>query len=716
MPKIKSQIPSRVLGIGHWNLFVIWCLLFGILPNGSRATHIVGGEITYKLIDSINYVYKVTIKVYRDCYSGIPPFSNPLPLQIIDGATKNVLWTESIIFPGKVELPLTEVNDTCLIVIPDGVCVEEAIYRKEITLPPIAGGYHLTYQICCRNGSIINIIPNWATYTAFIPDTGVAKYYNSNPAFNNFPPILVCKDAPLEFDHSATDLDGDSLVYELCTPYNSGAFPYSPVTWIAPYKKKDPLGGVPLSIDTNGLLTGTPNTIGQFVVGVCVKEYRNGVFLSEGKRDFQFNVTECFNPTVAIVDDVIQSCGDKTITFPNNSISAFAWEWDFGDPTTNADTSILEFPVYTYPDTGTYNVRLIVNPGTFCNDTAYLTAIIKQGMYADFEYIPGCIDNPINFFDATTIIDAGFIVNWDWDFGDGGVDSSQNPTHLYGLPGVYTVKLSVLSNSGCLDTITRLVTVHPLPVFNLGPDTAICEGESLYYNFSSNNSPTYTWTPDNGIKNNGTNMPIVSPDTGITTYYVRAIDANGCEYRDTIFIVVHPVPLVDAGPDSTIDKGAWVILQGQGSGNRITIEWSPEDSLDNITILNPQTVPLFYTTTFYLRVTDQVGCIIRIDSVTIYVRLDPIIEIPTAFTPNGDEKNEIFKLFYYDIEKLVYFRIFNRWGEKIFETTNLEEGWDGTYKGKPQEVGSYVYVAVGESRVDEEIVMIEKKGMVALIR
>jgi len=710
--------------------FYLGLIIFVLfLPYSSRATHIVGGEITYELIDSINYVYKVTIKIYRDCFYGNlqATFDDPLCLSVFDGANI-LLWNDSVPFPGSDTLPLTDVNDTCLI-IPDDICVEEGIYVQNVTLPPGTGGYHLSYQRCCRNDSILNIVgpgATGATYTAFIPDTGVAKY-NSNPAFNNFPPILICVDAPLEFDHSATDIDGDSLVYELCTPYlggsntNAGTIipcpaadpPYTFVNWKAPYTQNAPLGGVPsLSIDSTGFLTGTPKDTGQFVVGVCVKEYRDSILLSEGKRDFQFNVVKCFNPVASIADDVMEFCGDKTITFPNNSRSAVAWEWDFGDTTTSADTSIVEFPTYTYPDTGTYNVRLIVNPGTFCTDTAYLTVIIKPGIYSDFEYIPDCLDNPISFFDSTRI-DTGFIVNWYWDFGDAQASNDTNPTHLYGLPGVYNVTLISLSNFGCLDTFNKLVTVYPLPVFNLGPDSVICEGDSIYYNWKS--GPTYTWTPANGVINNESNTPIVRPDTGITTYYVHSHDANDCEYYDTIIIDVQPAPLVDAGPDDTIARGARKILQGKGSGNDPTFEWSPEDSLDNITILNPQTAPLFYTTTFYLKGTDKFGCE-RIDTVTIYVDLDPLIDIPTAFTPNGDKKNDVFKLFYYDIENLLYFRIFNRWGEKLFETKDLDEGWDGTYKGKPQEVGSYVYIAVGESMVDGKKVMTEKKGMVALIR
>ncbi|MCH8317957.1 MAG: hypothetical protein IIA88_05585 [Bacteroidetes bacterium] len=138
--------------IGRLGLIIF--VLF--LPYSSRAKHIVGGAITYELIDTINYIYKVTIKVYRDCSFGQEPYDKPLCLAIFDG-TPSYLRTESITFPGAVELPLTGVNDTCLKV-PDDICVEEAIYVQNVTLPPGTGGYHLTYQRCCRNGAILLIL------------------------------------------------------------------------------------------------------------------------------------------------------------------------------------------------------------------------------------------------------------------------------------------------------------------------------------------------------------------------------------------------------------------------------------------------------------------------------------------------------------------------------------------------------------------------------
>lgn len=142
---------------------------------------------------------------------------------------------------------------------------------------------------------------------------------NSNPVFNNFPPLFLCVNNPFVFDHAATDANGDSLYYDFYTPYNgdTGVGPldptyssntaiFTPIVWQPGYGTTNPLGGAPLTLNhSTGLLTGTPTILGQFVVGVVVKEYRHGNYISSTLRDFQFNVVNCPNPPVAIGGDDI---------------------------------------------------------------------------------------------------------------------------------------------------------------------------------------------------------------------------------------------------------------------------------------------------------------------------------------------------------------------------------------------------------------------------
>lgn len=147
---------------------------------------------------------------------------------------------------------------------------------------------------------------------------------NNNPVFTLFPPLFLCVGQPFTFDHSATDANGDSLYYSFYTPYNgdNGVGPldptyvantaiFTPIVWQPGYSLTNPLGGPALTLNPNtGLLTGTPTLIGQFVVGILVKEYRNGNYLSQTLRDFQFNIVNCPPPPVTIAgNDIIINDG-----------------------------------------------------------------------------------------------------------------------------------------------------------------------------------------------------------------------------------------------------------------------------------------------------------------------------------------------------------------------------------------------------------------------
>lgn len=194
---------------------LLFCLLLCKLAD---ATHIVGGEIYYDYLG--NNSYRVTMKVYRDCINGVPPFDDPAFMTIFRGdgsvySTLNVALTSSISVPPSN-------NSPCAPTTAGSACVEEAIYVTTVTLPPLTGGYYIAYQRCCRNGTILNLVNPGAvgaTYWEHIPGPEVVAV-NSSPRFTKRPPIYICKGVPIKFDHAATDPDGDSLAYSLCTPFN----------------------------------------------------------------------------------------------------------------------------------------------------------------------------------------------------------------------------------------------------------------------------------------------------------------------------------------------------------------------------------------------------------------------------------------------------------------------------------------------------------------
>ena len=770
----------------------IWLWMMLVISTQLKATHLVGGELIYTYLGNNNYELK--LKVWRDCNSSTG-FDDPAVINCYD-SNNNLVFSFQLFNP-VTNFVVPNITNPCL-VWPPGVCVQQAVYTMIVSLPPIPGGYTLAYQRCCRNNSIVNILDpgdTGVTYVATIPDFPT-NGFNSSPEFTNYPPIVICADEPIVFDHSATDPDGDSLVYSLCTPFQGGdpanpnpSFPppYMNINWLPPYSNGNQIGGIPpMTINpTTGLLTGFPNSVGNFVVGICVKEYRNGILLDVHLRDFQFYITSC-DPlviaqfTTVFGNDSILVCGSQTIDFTNNSIGANTYYWDFGDPTTNNDHSNLANPSYTYPDTGVYHVTLMANPGLPCGDTTISVIEIRDGVVADFNFMNQCMMVPLPFTDLSNSID-GTLDSWQWSFGDGGSDTLQNPGHSYTSSGNFNVTLTVTDSHGCTDSETKSVVVFPLPQPNAAPDTMICDIDSVM--LLAQNGISYSWTPNYNLSSINTAAgTMASPDFN-TTYTVTVTDANGCvntdsvivlivdtviastcndtticegqlvnlwasnavyyqwnfdpslsatnisnpmanpnitttytvnSYigscfdEDTIHVTVLPAPNPDAGESIIINQGDETILQGSGGS---IFFWFPGFSLNDFNLQNPTANPLI-TTTYYLVVTDDNGCQ-SIDSVTVFVTHNHQILAPSAFTPNGDGLNDYFTFYTKGVAEVLTFTIYNRWGQIIFTSNSNIPGWDGTYKNKEQEIGTYVFIATARS-FDDDVITI--KGNVTLLR
>lgn len=694
---------------------IAYCLLVGLLflPFLGKSTHIVGGEMNYRCLG--NNQYEIALTVFRDCYNGVPPFDAPAAIGIFNAA--NVL-VQDLRVPFIQDDTLEAVLfDSCL-VIPPNVCVHRTTYLDTVTLAFSPGGYKLVYQRCCRNYSIGNIVnPNatGASFYTFISEASLLSC-NSSPVFQAWPPIYICAGTPIVFDHSALDTQGDSLVYELCAPFigadniismpqpvnpptsTSLLFPYDTVTWQPPYTTLDMMGGVPLAIDRNtGILTGTPFLTGQFVVGICVKEYRNGVLIGISKRDFQYNVGACAsnNQSGFFAPEVV--CDGFTVNFLNQSAIS-TYDWDFGDLTTNADTSHLFSPSYTYPDTGSYTVTLIVGAGEPCSDTTVRNLIIADNSIIwDAETVyDACEDSvTVQFFDFSSS-SIGNIVEWEWDFGNF-VDTTQNPVlTLGGNPlNQYYFRLIVTADNGCQGVGIGEIKTYPLDLsFAVGEQT--CPGMPMTISVSKHDSTTnytYEWSPESLILSDNTDsVVIVAPFQ--STNYILTTQQYTCIQQDTITIdpTINAPPLeVFAAPDSIYPGEVSQISATDDL--TYTYNWLPTETLSDTTIFNPVAAPLA-TTSYTVTVTDDKGCI-AVDTVTIFVRPFecemPYIFIPNAFSPNGDGKNDKLFVRANGIADF-YFAVYNRWGQLVFETADLNIGWDGAFNGLPLTADVFGYM------------------------
>ncbi|MGE0636438.1 MAG: PKD domain-containing protein [Bacteroidia bacterium] len=500
-------------------------LIFSATSLQSFATHIVGGTLTYEYLGGNQY--RIYLTVYRDCFGGQAPFDDPAVVGIFNSSNQQVT-TVSMDLGTVTQIPGT-INNPCTTP-PTNVCTEVTTYTGVVTLPPIAGGYQMAYQRCCRNAVIQNIVDPGdvgSTFYTQIPNaTQVGN--NSSAEFTNLPPLYLCSGLQFVFDHSATDADGDQLVYSLCTPHDGldpttpggNGFvpdppPYGFVSWTNPYSLNDMMGGTqPLTINpTTGQLIVTPNTIGTFVVGICVSEVRNGVVINTVQRDFQFTVANCNVQVISSFFTPNIQCGNF-VQFTNNSQGATGYSWDFGD----GGTSNQQAPNHTYTNIGSYVVTLVaLDNVTGCADTSILnlTLIDTLTAYAGDD-VAICSGDGVQ-------LNASGGISYTWTPSTG-LDNP-NIANPIASPTVTTQYfVTVVDSAGCSGVDSLTVTINPPPVIDAGADTAVCAGECVQLNATG--GLTFSWSPATGLSDANIANPVACP-TQTTTYTVTVSGPSG---------------------------------------------------------------------------------------------------------------------------------------------------------------------------------------------
>lgn len=544
-------------------------LAFVMLSHASvKATHLVGGEIFYEYLGNDNYY--VTVIVYRDCgpaNQNNTQFDQQVLLTAFEQQTNITAATEYIpLLQSNIEQVPVELENPCFILPPD-LCIERATYNTTINLPPSEFGYYMVHQRCCRNPSISNLInPNGTGITLYteIPGTNLLpEGNNSSASFDNFPPAALCANAEFFFDHGATDTDGDSLVYEFCTPYHGGSAqspapdplapgPYADVDWSNGYSENYQIASSPeFSINPEtGYITGTATQMGQYVIGVCVSEYRNGILINRSHRDFQFNVTLCDPNIIASIPEQETFCDGLTVSFENVSTNASFFAWDFGVEGIDTDVSEEANPSYTYPAPGLYNVQLIANPGWTCADTANAIFDARPPLEVSISVGQGECDYPDVKYDflATTNGNANALYNWDFGPGSAPTTSNvQNPQDIVLLQEqtTYQVSLSVEDN-GCFASDVLNLDNPPEPIAAINPQESFCAGLTYTFSQSSVNAESYLWdfgTVFGGDNSQLSNPEFTFPDTG--AYVITLIVSSPFTCPDTASLNFEIFDLLD---------------------------------------------------------------------------------------------------------------------------------------------------------------------------
>ena len=546
-------------------LVILNCMLFCI----ANAYHIIGGEIFYRNVGfnalNGNFRYVVTLKLYRDgdfvCGSRqgcLDYFENPVPINIFNSAGTRVGTPK--ILNIQYTRPLRDtLKNPCLA--PQTIYLEVAFYISDtIDLAPIPGGYYISYQRCCRGEALTNIYNSereGSTFYTVIPGTG-SRPGNNSAYFGIDEAPVICAGLPFRYNYSATDPDGDSLTYALCSALAGGNTrnnesvsppPYTTtVSYIAPYHGGAPMGGNPaMAIDNNGLITGIPDRPGKFVVSVCVTEYDRVTKqpLGTHHKDLLITVYNCVTRITASTPSLLNNCSDTlgfSVPITNNSVAGFTstFLWTFSDGTDTVTNSRDVF-FHQFPDTGVYRVKLVVNPGLPCTDSTTGRINNYPGLRAGFTVDGLCRENPV-YFNDTSSYRYGRIVSRKWDFGvpNTKLDTSlvQNPVYKFPKGEVYTVRLMLQTNRGCEAEVTRNLRLYEVNPF-AGNDTIIARGETL--KLQASGGDTYAWWPPTGLSDANIRDPLLRWNNEID-FVLRVANQQGCVGYDSINVKYYTGP------------------------------------------------------------------------------------------------------------------------------------------------------------------------------
>jgi gliding motility-associated-like protein len=375
------------------------------------------------------------------------------------------------------------------------------------------------------------------------------------------------------------------------------------------------------------------------------------------------------------------------------------WEWYFGD----GGTASIQNTNHAYSTPGVFTVKLIVTDINGCKDS------ITKNVTASFISIDaGAADTICN--SASTILQgtASGATLYSWT----PAVYLNNPSILNptATPPVTTTFYLTASNfSGCSQTDSVKITVRSPISFSINPPVNICKFKTVQLNASGGD--VYSWSPAGTLNNATIPNPVASP-TNTTPYTVNILDTV-CGFSTNLVtsVTVLPLPIVRAAKTNDIDCSTPQSLLSASGASQYS--WSPSGTLNNPNSSSPIATPTI-TTQYNVTGTDLSGCT-NYDSVIVKVSVTNSggYLMPNAFTPNNDGKNDCFGIKYWGTILELQFSIYNRWGERIFYTTNPNGCWDGKINGIPQDPAVFVYMIKAKTSCQPEVF---RKGTFVLIR
>lgn len=579
-------------------------------------------------------------------------------------------------------------------------------------------------------------------------DTPSADFY----VLTNFAP---CPPFPVQFFNSTnrTDLmwewhfgDGDTStafqplhVYFMPGDYDVTLIAYDSsgcrdtTTYIDMIRVRGPIGNftatpdsgcVPLTISISGTTQSTVSSTLDLGDGIVLNDTvnLNHTYTQVGNYYPVFTLTDSVGCVVSYpVDTIVVGlipypnlpadttvCKGNYVGLTSQYGDHFVWTSSPSPTYLNCDT--CKSVICSAPDTLTLYVTATTNIGCVASDTVRINVDKLPPIFPGVSFRI-CLGDTLQLTAGPNVTAATWTPNLFIDD-----TNSVNPKVFPPDSAVYRVTGG--NSTGC--TISRQVRVYVIDKVEAElniTDTLLCEAGVLPLDLSvsqaSYNDTSYFWSPATYLNASNIQDPVVAPPPGDYTYTVIVRSSTCIPDTETLHLIIAPNPVVQAGDDQTVTPGTRIQLYAS-SPDDVSYLWTPVDSMNCVNCRRP-----YLTATqnqiVYVTATNQYGCP-GVDSVKIRViDCDPeSIYIPNTFTPNGDGLNDVLLVRGIGLRKLDFFRVYDRWGKLVFETANLNDGWDGNGPyGKSADVATYVYVVSGTCSNGSSI---QKSGNVTLVR
>lgn len=434
-----------------------------------------------------------------------------------------------------------------------------------------------------------------------------------------------------------------------------------------------------------GLAAGAYSNV-RVVLGICTSNALSQLVLSDPAPPA--------TPTFTGLNSVCE--GTNVIIVANSSTTGVSYTWS-GPNGFTAVGQNLTLNNTTLNMSGNYVVTVTKNN---CSTTASRSISINPNPVAAFT-MPSFVCMPggsVKFTNSSTI--SSGTMTYFWNLGDGSTSTATSPSKVYASSGSYNIKLVATSNKGCTDSVTKTFNQFfnkPTAAFSVNRDT-LCQGiENIFtdnstapnssitnrrWNFGDNNS----WTNTTATTRNKTYA-----NAGTFVAKLIVTNTQGC-VSDTAkkTVVVYVQPKVDAGPSFLVPEGTLVTFKPSvNDSTNVNFLWSPPTGLNRVDTLRPS-LTATDDRQYILTATGKVGGCQAKDTLTVKVLKK--IKVPNAFSPNGDGVNDRWEIENLEAYVFATVRVFNRYGQIVYESRGYGVSWDGTYKGKPIPVGVYYYI------------------------